>query len=119
VKIEPAEVSGPDLSLTSAQFHILLTLADGHRHGYGIMKEVERRTDSVVDLGPGTLYRSIKQLLERELIIEVDEDPQASQQRRSYALTPEGRRRATEEARRLQSLARWAADAMVLEGGRP
>ncbi len=119
MKIDSADVPGSDSALTSAQFHILLTLADGHRHGYGIMQEVERRTDGVVDLGPGTLYRSIKQLLERGLIIEVDEDPQAGSQRRSYALTPEGRTRATAEARRLQSLVRWAADAMVLDGGQP
>ncbi len=119
MQIEPTDVPAPDPALTSAQFHILLTLADGHRHGYGIMKEIERRTDGIVDLGPGTLYRSIKQLLARKLIIEVDEDSRASQQRRSYALTHEGRTRATAEARRLQSLARWAADAMVLEGGTP
>ena len=119
MKIEPTDVPGPDPSLTSAQFHILLTLADGHRHGYRIMQEIERRTDGVVDLGPGTLYRSIKQLLARKLIIEVDEDPQAGQQRRSYALTPEGRARAAAEARRLLSLVRWAADAMVLDGGQP
>jgi len=119
VKIEPADVPGPDPALTSAQFHILLTLADGHRHGYGIMKEIERRTDSVVDLGPGTLYRSIKQLVARKLIIEVDENPQAGQQRRSYALTLEGRTCAAAEARRLQSLVLWAADAMALDGGQP
>ena len=119
MKIEPADVPGPDPALTSAQFHILLTLADGDRYGYGIIREIERRTDGVVDLGPGTLYRSVKQLLERKLIIEVDSDYMARQQRRSYALTPEGRTRAAAEARRLQSLVRWATDAMALEGGQP
>jgi DNA-binding PadR family transcriptional regulator len=83
------------------------------------MKEIERRTDGVVDLGPGTLYRSIKHLLARKLIIEVEEHPQAGPQRRSYALTPEGRARTAAETRRLQSLVRWAADAMALEGGQP
>jgi len=42
--------------LTSAQFHILLTLAEGRRHGYGIMQEILRRTDGAMELGPGTLY---------------------------------------------------------------
>ena len=110
-------------ALTSAQFHILLTLAEGKRHGYGIMQEIEGRTDGAVELGPGTLYRSIKQLLARGLIIEVDSgnDGQADtgKHRRSYALTPAGKARTSEEAQRLRELVRWAQDAMVLEGGRP
>jgi DNA-binding PadR family transcriptional regulator len=112
-----------DPTLTSAQFHILLTLAEGTRHGYGIMQEIERRTDGAVELGPGTLYRSIKQLLARGLIVEVDSgvDGRADtgKQRRSYALTPAGEARTHEEAQRLQELVRWAQDALVLEGGRP
>ncbi|MFC1790988.1 PadR family transcriptional regulator [Gemmatimonadota bacterium] len=112
-----------DPALTSAQFHILLTLADGARHGYGIMQEIERRTDGAVELGPGTLYRSIKQLLARGLISEVhggaEGQPEAGRQRRSYGLTPPGRARTAEEAARLQSLVRWAEDALVVEGGRP
>ena len=109
--------------LTSAQFHILLTLAEGRRHGYGIMQEIEHRTDGAVELGPGTLYRSIKQLLTRGLIIEVDNGADgmadAGKQRRSYALTPAGKVRTAEEAQRLRELVRWAENAMVLEGGRP
>lgn len=112
------DATGSDSTLTSAQFHILLTLAEGQRHGYGIMQEVERRTDGAVELGPGTLYRSIKQLLSRGLIVEVGSDPEASKQRRSYVLTPEGQARTAEEARRLRSLVQWAEDAMLLEGGR-
>ena len=112
-----------DGPLTSAQFHILLTLADGSRHGYGIMQEVERRTDGAVELGPGTLYRSIKQLLARGLIVEIDEDAGApgagGKQRRSYVLTPEGKARTVEEAQRLRALVQWAEEAMVLEGGNP
>jgi len=111
--------TGSDFTLTSAQFHILLALAEGQRHGYAIMQEVERRTAGAVELGPGTLYRSLRQLLDRGLIVEVEADPEASQPRRPYALTPEGRSKAGEEARRLQSLVRWAEDAMVLEGGQP
>jgi DNA-binding PadR family transcriptional regulator len=119
---EPDAVS-PDTPLTSAQFHILLTLAQGRRHGYGIMQEIVRRTDGAVELGPGTLYRSIKQLLARGLIMEVDKGADdrtdAGRQRRSYALTPIGEARTAEEARRLQALVRWAEDTMVLEGSRP
>ncbi len=108
--------------LTSAQFHILLTLVEGRRHGYGIMQEIEGRTGGAVVLGPGTLYRSIKQLLGRGLIVEVgsgaDGSPEDGNQRRSYAVTPEGKACTAEEAQRLQALVQWAENAMVLEGGR-
>ena len=110
------------VGLTPAQFHILLTLAEGKRHGYGIMQEIERRTHGAVELGPGTLYRSIKQLLDRGFIAEVEEaegtGSDAGKQRRSYTLTPEGKVRTVEEAQRLRSLVRWAEDLLILEGGR-
>jgi DNA-binding PadR family transcriptional regulator len=87
------------------------------------MQEVERRTDGAVELGPGTLYRSIKQLLARGLIVEIDEEAgepgDSGKQRRSYVLTPEGKTRTVEEAQRLRALVQWAEKAMVLEGGNP
>ena len=108
--------------LTSAQFHILLTLVEGRRHGYGIMQEILRRTDGATELGPGTLYRSIKQLLALGFILEVESGSDArgdpGKQRRSYDLTPLGKARTAEEARRLRSLARWAEEAMGIEGAR-
>ena len=111
----------PAGALTSAQFHILLTLVEGERHGYGIMQEIEARTGGVVELGPGTLYRSIKQLLARGLIAEVDDVGEvrsdSGKQRRSYELTPKGKAATHEEAQRLNALVRWAQDAMALEGG--
>jgi len=76
-----------------------------------------------MELGPGTLYRSIKQLLRRGLIVEVEPDsgdPDGSgPSRRTYTLTPEGRVQAVEEAQRIRDLVHWAQDAMVLEGGAP
>jgi len=64
----------------------LLALADGERHGYGIMKEVETYTGGKLRLGPGTLYRSIKGLLAEGLIAESDErpDPALDDERRRY-----------------------------------
>lgn len=113
----------PNPTLTSAQFHILLTLVEGRRHGYGIMQEIRHRTRGALELGPGTLYRSIKQLLARGFIVEVEDalDPraEAGNQRRSYELTPLGETQTAEEVRRLQALVRWAEDAMVLGGGQP
>ena len=112
----------PDPALTSAQFHILLTLAEGQRHGYGIMQEIERRTGGAVELGPGTLYRSIKQLRARGLITEVESreggHSENGKARRSYTLTPAGKARTAEEAQRLKSLVEWAEDSLALEGSR-
>jgi DNA-binding PadR family transcriptional regulator len=103
--------------LTPAMFHILLTLAEGERHGYAIMQEIERRTNGAVELGPGTLYRSIKQLVSSGLIAEVDSQQNGAKQRRSYQLTPIGKSRAKLEAQRLQGLVEWAEAARLLQGG--
>ena len=95
------------LPLSPAVFHVLLALADAERHGYGIIKEVEARTDGRVRLGPGTLYGSIKRMLEEGLIEESDERPDASlddERRRYYRLTGFGRRVASAEAERLSGL---------------
>lgn len=95
------------LPLTPAALNILLSLADGEMHGYGIMREVERRTGESVRLGPGTLYRSIKQMLERRLIEESEERPDSDlddQRRRYYRLTDLGRRVAVAEAERLENI---------------
>jgi DNA-binding PadR family transcriptional regulator len=92
--------------LTPAVFNILLSLADGEKHGYGIMLEVEANTNGQVIMGPGTLYGSIKRMLKADLIEESDEraDPQMDDQRRKYyRLTDLGRRALRMEAERLAS----------------
>jgi DNA-binding PadR family transcriptional regulator len=101
--IEPAQL----LPLTPAVFHILLALADGERHGYGIMQEVEARTKQKVRLGPGTLYGSIKRMIADNLIEESDERPDPAlddERRRYYKLTRFGRMVAIAEAERLENL---------------
>ena len=80
-------------------FNVLLALADGEKHGYAILKEVE--------LSTGTLYGIIKRLLEEGLIAEVTSRPALpgdDQRRRYYRLTAEGRAVAVEEARRMEKL---------------
>ena len=74
------------LPLTPAVFNILLALADGDKHGYGIMLEVEAATHGQVQMGPGTLYGSIKRMLKAGLIEESDErrDLELDDQRRRY-----------------------------------
>src|SRR6266566_4986328 len=95
------------LPLTPAVFHILLSLVGCDRHGYSIMQEVNGYTDGKLRLGPGTLYRSIKQMLAEGLIIEWDERPDPAlddQRRRYYRLTDFGQRVLKAETERLEQV---------------
>ena len=108
--------------LTPAVLHILLALADGERHGYGIMREVEGRTGGETRLGPGTLYGSIKRMLADGLIEESDERPDPAlddQRRRYYRITDFGRRVAGAEAERLAGLVSTAREKRLFGGSRP
>lgn len=112
-------LKNPDdfLPLTPAVFNILLALADGEKHGYGIMQEVEANTKGQVSMGPGTLYGSIKRMLQSELIEESDEraDPTMDDQRRRYyELTSLGRRVLRMEAERLASQVQIARSKNIL-----
>ena len=109
------------LPLPPATFHILLALADGEQHGYAIMKGVAERSAQTVRLGPGTLYGSLKRLLDSGFVEEAGEraDPErADQRRRYYRLTTLGRSVARAEARRLDAMVR-AARRKKLIGERP
>jgi DNA-binding PadR family transcriptional regulator len=90
----------PSEPLLPAVFHIMLALADGERHGYGIKREVEFRTGGVISLGPGTLYGTLRRMLADGLIEESGDD----ERRRFYRLTDLGRKVATAEAERLANL---------------
>jgi DNA-binding PadR family transcriptional regulator len=72
--------------LTPAVFHILLALSSGERHGYGIMKQVEADSRGKVTMGPGTLYGSLKRMLDAGLVRESDKrvDPEMDDERRIY-----------------------------------
>src|SRR5215472_3361354 len=99
------------LPLTPAVFHILLALTGGERYGYSIMRDVEATTAGQMRLGPGTLYRSIKQMLAAGLIEESAERPDPElddERRRYYRVTGFGRKVAQAEARRLARLVREA-----------
>ena len=118
-KIEPDPQSF--LPLTSSVFQILLSLADGEKHGYGIMQEVGARTEGKIRLGPGTLYGSIKRMLAEGWIEESDERPDPAlddERRRYYRLTETGRRVAVAEAERLAKLIRVARAKNLLAGAR-
>jgi len=90
-------------------FHIMLSLAAGEQHGYGIMQDVLNRTTGKVRLWPATLYGSIKRLIEAELIEESDERPAPElddARRRYYRLTALGKQVLDAECERLQELVR-------------
>jgi DNA-binding PadR family transcriptional regulator len=86
-----------------------VALADRDQHGYGIMQDVAARTGGKLRLGAGTLYGSVKRMLERGLIVELNERerPDADsddERRRYYRLTPFGRKVAKAEAARLSEM---------------
>ncbi|HEY9227179.1 MAG TPA: PadR family transcriptional regulator [Gemmatimonadaceae bacterium] len=99
--------------VTPAVFHILLALADGESHGYGIMQDVDRITNGGVRIGPGTLYRSIQRMLVDGLIEELAitlDDEADDDRRRYYRLTDKGTAVAKAEAQRLADLVEAARE---------
>lgn len=122
----PVKTNIPEglLPLTPAVFNILLALADGEKHGYAIMLEVEQNTQGEVKMGPGTLYGSIKRMLAAGLIEESDERPDPTlddERRRYYRLSGLGQRVLVAEADRLSrqvSIAQLKHVLIMPEGGR-
>ena len=107
------------LPLPVAVFHILIALADRNRHGYSIMQDVATRTEGKVQLSAGTLYSSIRRMLEQGLIEELAESPDPSstdERRRYYRLTRFGRRAAAAEVARLNALLQQARATGLVPG---
>jgi DNA-binding PadR family transcriptional regulator len=99
------------LPLTPAVFYVLLALASGERHGYAIMQEVDESTDGQIKMGPGTLYGTIKRLLEAQLIEESDERPDPhldDERRRYYRLSGVGEQVVRAEAKRYADIVKLA-----------
>jgi DNA-binding PadR family transcriptional regulator len=97
------------LPLKPQWFHIMLSLAAGEQHGYGIMQDVLNRTTGKVRLWPATLYGSIKRLIDANLIEESSERPAPElddARRHYYRLTPLGKQVLDAECDRLQELVR-------------
>jgi DNA-binding PadR family transcriptional regulator len=100
------------LPLTPVVLHILVALASEARHGYAIAAEVERVTEGVVRLGPGTLYGSLQRMVDAELIRETSGEEEGAdgraERRRYYELTALGRRALRADAERLARAVRLA-----------
>ena len=107
----------PQQPLTPAVFHILLALADGEKHGYSIMKEVETQTSGKLKMGPGTLYGSIKRMLGAGFIEAADERPDPAlddERRRYYRLSSLGQSVLSTESQRLEQAVKVARQKQVL-----
>jgi DNA-binding PadR family transcriptional regulator len=109
-------------SLRPVEFHVLLSLAAGERHGYGIIQDIEARGDAPVP-DVGTMYRALARMVEAGLIESAARRPAADagdERRNYYRITAEGRRVAALEARRLESLTRAARlGGLLPKGAKP
>ncbi len=110
-----SQTTGVPRPLKPAEFHILLVLAGRDLHGLGIAQAIDDATGGVIRLGPGTLYRTLKELAAAALIAEVsapdgEEDPR----RRYYQITDSGRQGVRVDAERLARIVRTARDNAVL-----
>jgi DNA-binding PadR family transcriptional regulator len=103
----PEKDLGTAPPLTPAMFQVLLALAEGEKHGYAILKDVEEQSGGEVRLSTGTLYAMIKRMLQDGVIEECRRRPALEdddQRRRYYRLTAAGREVAVAEAERMQKL---------------
>jgi DNA-binding PadR family transcriptional regulator len=108
------QFANPGLALTAPVFYVLLALSLKDRHGYEILKYVEANSEGRVRLGPGTLYTTLKRMLDAELIIELAEPPDPADddaRRRYYRLSRQGRAALRGELARMEQ-------ALQLAGGR-
>jgi DNA-binding PadR family transcriptional regulator len=95
------------LPLPASAMHVIVALTGGEKHGYAIMRDVESLSGGVVHMGPGTLYGSIKRMIDQGLVEETDERPDPAlddQRRRYYRLTDLGVRVGAAEQQRLEQL---------------
>lgn len=99
-------------SLSQSEFYILLSLAIKERHGYEIMKQVEKDSGRKVIMGPGTLYGSIKRMLQSKLIEEVAGN---NPRRKYYTLTEKGRKALSTELQRYNDAVELAKQKKLFE----
>lgn len=107
------------LPLKPVMFQILLSLADGERHGYGITQDIAARTAARMRIEPGNLYRSLRTLLDEGVIEESEKRPAPDlddERRRYYRITPFGRRVAAAETARLEALVAEAKGKRFVKG---
>jgi DNA-binding PadR family transcriptional regulator len=107
------------LPLKPVVFQVLLSLADGERHGYGIVQEIAERSSARLQIEPGNLYRTLRYMLDEQLIQASGRRPppgQDDERRRYYRITPFGRKVASAEAARLLEVVADARARNLLKG---
>ena len=112
-----AEDPQTNLPLRPVDFHILLVLTDGDLHGYGLVKEIEARSEGRVRLEPGNLYRYLSRLVDHAMVEPAERRAAADspdERRRYYRVTPFGRRVLAAEAMRMRTLVAAAAARLTL-----
>jgi DNA-binding PadR family transcriptional regulator len=104
-----------NLPLPPASFFVLFALAEGEKHGYRIMQDMRELSGGTFSVGPATLYTTIKKLSDQSLICETSNS--SEDRRRTYALTPGGRRLLGAEFHRQQQLLNLARRKKLLRIG--
>jgi DNA-binding PadR family transcriptional regulator len=110
------QFSTPGLALTAPVFYVLLSLSLKDRHGYDILKYVEANSEGRVRLGPGTLYTTLKRMLEAGVIRELAEPPDPThddRRRRYYRISRQGRAALDGELSRMERALKLAAGRRV------
>jgi DNA-binding PadR family transcriptional regulator len=102
--------------LTPAVFHVLLALAEGKLHGYAIAKTVGEQTLGEVRMGPGTLYGTLRRLLDQGWVVVSDSPEGVDERRRYYRLSGLGKRALETEVQRMDALVRTARSVHVKPG---
>ena len=109
------------LPLKPQDYHILLVLLDKERHGYGMVKEIERQTDGQIKLEAGNLYRSVRRLIKQGLLEESERRPAPEsddERRRYYGITEFGREVLAAETERLRGVGAAAAARFAVSNGK-
>ena len=96
----------PDQPLPPAAFYVLFALATGDKHGYGIMQEARKLSESRFTIGPATLYTTIQRLLQAEWIAQVPGPADHDPRRRYYRITRNGKSALNNEMERMELLVR-------------
>jgi DNA-binding PadR family transcriptional regulator len=112
----PTPRTGDDLALSTVAVEVLVTLAEGPRHGYAIKQDIEARIGSQFVLGSGSLYQALQRLERRGLIAEVEAPSPDARRGRVYRLEPDGRRVLAAELGRMQRLVSQARRRRVAIG---
>jgi DNA-binding PadR family transcriptional regulator len=106
-----------DGGMTPLTYEILVALAGGELHGYGIIKDLEERNGQGAVPSTGALYLALQRMEDGGLVEESAKRPTPAEddaRRRYYRLTATGRQAAVEETSRLASLVGVARDRRLI-----